>query len=210
MKSPALHRVAAVAATLLLSSCATLPPAGETDWGERETILTALEDWEFSGRLAVKDLVSGEGTQASVRWRQEDLNSRIRLSGPFGSGAQELYWEPGRIRIVNGDGEQTMEYTGPQAAERFLRDQLGWSFPAESTRFWLLGLSDPAAPGQEIFSNDGELVELYQHGWRIAFERFVSTDGLLLPSRLVMQNSTARLRIVIGKWRVPKAVDRPS
>ena len=199
-----------MAAALLLSSCATLPPAGVTDWAERQTILEAVDDWEFSGRLAVQDLATGEGTQASVRWRQEDLNSRIRLSGPFGSGAQELFWEPGRIRIVNGDGEQTMEYTGPEAAERFLRDQLGWSFPAESTRFWLLGLRDPDAPGQEIFSTDGELIELYQHGWRIAFERFVLTDGLLLPSRLVLQNSTARLRIVISKWRVAKAVDRPS
>ncbi len=189
----------------LLTACATLPPGGVTDWAVREATLMTVDEWEFSGRMAVKDLVTSEGAQATVRWRQENLNSRIRLSGPFGSGAQELFWEPGRIRVVDGDGDETLDYSGPQAAERFLRDQLGWSFPAESTRFWLLGLRDPAAPGQQIFSKEGQLIELNQHGWRVEFERFVVTDGLLLPSRLVMQNAAARLRIVISKWRVPAA-----
>jgi len=193
----------------VLSGCATLPTDEVRDWSEREVVLRAMDTWEFSGRLAVKDLRNGDGTQASVRWRQQNLNSRIRLSGPFGAGAQELHWAPERVSIVDADGERSLDYSGAKAAERFLQDQLGWSFPADSTRFWLRGLRDPAAPGQEIFNENGELVELNQHGWQILYERFSVSDGLLLPSRLVMQNSAARLRIVISKWRLPEAADSP-
>ncbi len=201
-------------ALLALSGCASLSgdpfDASVIDWSERASRLSSINQWEFSGRLAVKDLVNGDGTQASVRWWQQAQHSTVRLSGPFGAATQEIHWEPEQVRIVDADGEHAIEYTGAQAAERFLHDQLGWSFPVESTRFWLRALRDPGAPGQEIFSQDGTLIELNQHGWQIRYERYVASDGIMMPSRLVMQSSSARLRIVISKWRMTAAGERSS
>lgn len=176
------------------------------DWSARTEGLMQFQQWEFSGRMSVKDLLSGEGSQASVRWRQQDTTSRIRLSGPFGVGAHELVWESGRVSIVAPDRERSIQYNGPKAAERFMQEQLGWSFPVQSTRYWLRGLRDPAVPGQEIFDAYGELRELNQHGWQILYERFTVIDGFALPSRMVLQNSSAKLRIVISKWRLQGVV----
>jgi outer membrane lipoprotein LolB len=202
-------------AVIALSGCATLTSdrdnaGGPVDWAARNASLSAIEQWEFTGRLAVKDLVNGGGTQANVRWQQDAQNSRIRLSGPFGAAAHEIFWEPDRLSVVDKDGEQAIAYQGAQAAEQFLTEQLGWSFPAESTRYWLRALRDPSAAGEEVFDQNGNLTELHQHGWQISYERYLMSDGISLPSRLVMQNASARLRIVINKWHLSAASDRPS
>lgn len=189
-------------AVIFLSGCSLRKSDSIADWSARTDGLMQFQQWEFNGRMSVKDLVSGEGNQASVRWRQQDTTSRIRLSGPFGVGAHELVWEPGRVSIVAPDRDKSIQYTGPKAAERFMQEQLGWSFPVQSTRYWLRGLRDPAAPSQQIFDADGELRELSQHGWQILYERFTAVDGFALPSRMVLQNSSAKVRIVISKWRL--------
>jgi outer membrane lipoprotein LolB len=122
------------------------------------------------------------------------------MAGPFGVGAYDLIWEPTRVSVADADSEQSIEYRGADAAEQFLRDQLGWSFPAGSTRYWVMGLLDPAAPGQEQFDEQGMLLGVAQHGWNISYERFVVYDGFALPTRVRMENGSASLRIVISKW----------
>ena len=91
---------------------------------------------------------------------------------------------------------------GPQAAERFMRAQLGWGFPVDSARYWMLGLIDPAAPGEEFFDESGGLTGLAQHGWQLEYDRFEQVDGLTLPTRIRMVNSRARLKVVVARWKL--------
>lgn len=181
-------------------------PLTETDWAERSAVLAAAPNWSFSGRLGVKDLIAGEATQANLRWVQDADATALRLSGPFGSGASEVLLTPRTLRVIDGDGEEMLEYSGSDAAERFLDDQLGWSFPADSTRYWVRGLADPAAPADLVFGDDGLLASIAQHGWQIAYDRYsIVASGISMPTRLEMQSERARLRIVISKWQIPGA-----
>ena len=176
------------------------------EWESRRAELLQLKDWAFNGRIAFKS--GEEGGQGKLRWRQASDSSFIRIAGPFGAGAYDLVWEPGRVSVADSAGEQSIEYQGADAAEQFLRDQLGWSFPAGSARYWVMGLLDPAAPGQEVFDEQGALQGISQHGWSISYERFNEFDGFALPRSVTMENGSARLRIAISKWSVPEAEER--
>ena len=167
--------------------------------------LRALSQWEFTGKIAFRN--SADGGQAKLRWQQQDATSRIRVAGPLGAGAYEITWVPDRITVQSGGGEQSLQYRGSDAAEQFMRDQLGWAFPARSTRYWLLGLLDPAARGSEVLDDAGNVTGLSQHGWDVRYERYAEVRGFTLPAKLEMSNGEAALRIVISRWQLPEADD---
>ncbi|HJP05523.1 MAG: outer membrane lipoprotein LolB [Chromatiales bacterium] len=187
---------------LVLSACTTLKTVDSPGREQLRTNLLAANEWEFRGRIAVRsDDGDGDG-QANLRWRQLGERSHIRISGPFGAGTYEIDWSPKGITIESADGEESLEYAGSAAAESFLDDQLGWSFPAGSARYWMLGLIDPDQPGHEFFDAEGGLTGISQHGWQLGYKRFADVNGLVLPTRIEMANSNANLRIVIARWKL--------
>ena len=192
-----------VALLALVSACTTVRQMDDSPErrAQREALLAA-GDWELSGRIAVAS-ESGEGNgQANLRWSQAESRATIWLTGPFGAGSTEMVWTPGQVTVSTAGEERSMEYTGPRAAERFMQDQVGWGFPVASARYWVLGLIDPAAPGQEFFDAAGGITGLRQHGWDLSFERFVEVDGLTLPTRMTMQNPRVRLKVVVSRWKL--------
>jgi outer membrane lipoprotein LolB len=204
IRSAVLKNLVLMSALLaFMSACTSVRPTQPPEWASRNLALLELEDWNLRGRMAFK--TGNEGGQVKLRWQQVGETSLLRLSGPFGAGAYDLVWAPGRVSVADAKGERSTEYQGADAAEQFLEAQLGWSFPAGSTRYWVMGLLDPAAPGQEQFDEQGSLSGITQHGWNISYQRFVDYDGFALPTRVSMENGNASLRIVISKWSVPAA-----
>jgi len=195
-------RAALGLAALALAGCVTprpaevpaLPPV------ERTARLLALEDWEARGRVAVRT-TDQRGGQASLSWRQTGDAARIQLRGPFGAGAYQIDWDPRQLVVTTRDGEVALEESGPDAAERFLARELGWSLPLRSARYWLLGLPDPAANAAPLEDELGRLAALTQSGWQIRYEEYTRKDALWLPRKLVMENGQARLRLVIDAWQ---------
>jgi outer membrane lipoprotein LolB len=195
----------AIFALISLAACSTLQQVASPDHGQSRDRLLAVNAWELRGRIAVTSHTGQGDGQANLRWRQLDRNSQLRVSGPFGVGSYELSWSPERVTVSRADGEQSLEYTGADAAQLFLQAQLGWSFPADSARYWVLGLLDPRAPGEEVFDAEGRLAGLSQHGWQLSFDRFTEVSGFALPTRISMENPNARLKIVVSKWKLPLA-----
>ena len=187
---------------LVLAAC-SLRKLPAPEWDTQRDAVRAATVWSFNGRMAVKSEHDAQvGGQLAMRWQQSNDISRIRLSGPLGIGAWELLWEPERVHVSDADGERAIQYTGPAAAEDFMLAELGWAFPAQSIRYWVRGLPDPAAAAQERFADDGELLGLDQHGWTIDYERYAEFDDLLLPVRITMFGRGVRLRMVIAKWKI--------
>ena len=187
---------------LLMAGCTAVRPVG-TPRETRVPALLAMQTWEARGRIAYRS--GEEGGQANLRWQQVGDRSLIRLAGPFGAGAYDVIWEPERISVADASGKKSVEYRGAAAAEQFLQAQLGWSFPAGSTRYWMMGLLDPAANGEELRTSDGELQEIRQHGWVVHFKDFGKVDGYELPVRLELDNANANLRVVITHWTLQPA-----
>jgi outer membrane lipoprotein LolB len=207
-RRPAARLLATLLAALILGGCALQrpEPAGSAaDWDARRAALATLTGWQARGRIAIKS--DTRGGQGDLRWQQQGDTTRIRVSGPFGAGAYEIRWDPQRLTVASRDGEFTRAYTGADAAEQFLTEQLGWSFPAVSTRYWLLGLADPAHPAIETRAPDGSLATLDQNGWTITYDRYADQSGTPMPTRLTVQNPQARLRLVIDHWCLAPTCD---
>ena len=114
----------------------------QPDWGSGNSALLQAEQWEFSGRMAIKVedpqlQQEFKGGQVTVRWVQQQTDSRIRLSGPLGMGAWEVFWCADQITASDAKGERSIRYSGPEAAENFMRRELGWVFPADNSRYWV-------------------------------------------------------------------------
>lgn len=189
-------------ATLVLASCSLRGPERPVEptanWAERRAQLQSLPRWDLRGRIAVK--ADQGGGQGDIEWQQQGDATHIRVSGPFGAGAYEIRWDPASLSINSRNGEFSRSWPGQDAAQQFLTEQLGWAFPAVSTRYWLLGLPDPGFPAQETFAPDGRLAALDQNGWTVTYERYVQVASLAMPAKIVLVNPRARLRLVIDRW----------
>ena len=164
----------------------------------RQERLLGLVQWEARGRVAFRS--ADEGGQGSLQWLQDGAATRIQLSGPFGAGAYQIDSLPGQITVQSRGSEAALEYLGPDAAERFLAEQVGWSFPVRSVRYWLLGLADPATPAVQQSDAAGRLRELRQSGWVVRYEDYAQGAATWLPHKLVVEREDVRLRFVIDRW----------
>jgi outer membrane lipoprotein LolB len=183
-----------------MSGCAVQPTVPGTDvaWDDRRNTLAGNSNWRARGRIAVKS--DDGGGQGSILWRQTGSASKLNLSGPFGAGAYEISWNDQSVEVRGKAGDVELAYSGPGAAERFLTEQLGWSFPAMSLRYWILGVPDPAYESHEQFDTQGWLAGIKQNGWVIDYEDFEIRDQIWLPRRIVMNSDKARVRLVVDDW----------
>ena len=202
--------LAAVAAALL-AGCAgpsrlAEPPVSPA---ARRAAIEAVTNWEARGRLALKthpdngEATNGQATngQGSFVWTQTGDLTVLRVAGPFGAGACEIRWEPAGLRVLSGRGDVRADYTGPGAAERFLKEQLGWSLPVANARHWLLGLAGPDSEAVETVSGDGLLLALTQDGWRVRYDEYRAQGSTALPRKLVLDSDAGRLRLVVDQWQ---------
>ena len=155
--------------------------------------------WEARGRIALK--TTGTSGQGSFSWTQTGDQTVLRVAGPFGADAHEIRWGPNRLTVLSGKGEVTADYAGPDAAERFLTEQLGWSLPMGNARHWLLGLAGPGSPAVETLDGRGLLAGLAQDGWEVQYDEYRLQGGIALPRKLVLQSSAGRIRLVIDQWQ---------
>ncbi len=201
-------RLAVVVTAALLTSCAAPVRRAEPPESPaaRRAAIEAVLSWEARGRLALKMHVPSAqggqgGGQGSFVWTQAGDLTVLRVAGPFGAGAYEIRWEPSGIRVLSGRGEVAAEYTGPAAAERFLEEQLGWSLPVANARHWLLGLAGPDSRAVETLDADGLLMALEQDGWRVHYNEYRQQGRTALPSKLVLESDSGRIRLVVDKWQ---------
>ncbi len=173
-------------------------PGTTVAWETRREALLALDAWELRGRIGVKT-VDGGG-QGNLEWQQGPDDARLRVSGPFGAGAWELRWNASQAVLSDGNGEVALEYSGADALDRLLAANVGWEFPAEQTRYWVLGLAAPGSGSRLNYSADGWLKGLEQDGWQVAFARFSERSGYWMPRKITVENDTARLRLVVDRW----------
>jgi outer membrane lipoprotein LolB len=195
------RRLVVLAAVAALAACTAprelSPPTADP---ARAAVLATLGEWSAQGRLAVR--TDGGGGSGDLDWRQRGDEALIRVSGPLGAGALEIRWSPESLSVTGRDGAYTQSWREPAEAERFLAERLGWSFPAGSVRWWLLGVPDPAAPADWRSGPDGRANGFLQGGWSVSYERWADVQGLVLPVRLVVESPAARLRVLIDHWRI--------
>ncbi len=184
--------------TLLLSACATQaplrPPADTLAWEAHLATVSALQNWQVRGRIAVR--TDEEGWSAAFDWRQTGSDYRIRLRGPFGQGAMELEGGDRGVWLKRA-GQPPVFSTHPEV---LLEQQSGWRLPVAGLDDWLRGLPDRDGDVKLQPGAAGRLVSLQQHGWQVNYQSYRNYDGFALPTRLELQREGVRVKILVDDW----------
>ena len=182
---------------LLCAGCAVTPkqPPGTP----ASVDLAQLDSWQARGRLGVSGPQTGGS--GSFDWQQHGDRTDLQIRGPVGVGSVrlQLRGDPASpdLKLETGNGRK-LESTD---AWNELEARLGAPVPAGSLRYWILGL---AAPGEHHWNepaSDGTLT-LEQAGWRIDYQRYSTEPGARVPVKMSASNGTARVRIVVDRWRL--------
>lgn len=183
----------------VLAGCATTrapvrPSDAELDarWQAHAAQLAQVHGFTLQGRAA-----DGGGVQAQVHWQQfPDGRFTLRLSGPFGVGTVLIRGDAQRVEIQTRD--ERLETTDPEA---WMRTRLGWTFPVQGLRYWILGQPAPTlAAARPQLDDQGRLLLLEQGGWSLEYREYVDSQGLALPRRLEATQGERRLKLVIDRW----------
>ena len=188
------------ACAAVLAGCAALHPKGpppaapSASWDERRKDLQQATRWDLDGRAAVA--LGQQGWQASLNWRQTGADSELHLAGPLGIGALTIKVTPAGLSL-NGAPPS-------DAVVAQLQDRLGFELPLDNLRYWVLGIPDPNTPFELTRNAQDRAARLSQAGWNIEYDDYMASDGDLLPKRLVLTHTDARVRIAVDRWEAPK------
>jgi outer membrane lipoprotein LolB len=192
---------------MLLSGCASTTPASHftengrplgthnMPWSKRQAQLASIDNWTAQGNIAAHS--DQKGWNASFNWHQEANKYTLALFGPLGVDRTELTGSPGQVTLTSGS--RTITASSP---EILLQQQTGWNLPVSDLYYWLRGLPAPKGHYARSFDMNNHIVHLRQDGWDIRYLRYLSINGVDLPDRLLLINSTFQVRIVITQWHI--------
>ena len=164
------------------------------DWNARQQVLAGLDEWEFSGRIAVK--TATDGFNGKLRWAQDRNAFEATASGPLGAGAVRIEGDGRSVVLTDKEGIRTEL----EDAELEFRMRYGWTIPARSLRYWALGVPDPSMPADTVIDETGRLTSLRQRDWSVSFSRYAEGGGQMMPKVLTAENADTRVRLVIDYW----------
>jgi outer membrane lipoprotein LolB len=186
-----------------LAGCVTTPrlPQVPLEPAQQRAVLQELAQFSLAGRVGVVT-PDAQGFNASMDWRQQRDQAKVKLSGPLGAGSLQVEYSPAQLRVTSrGDTLLDAE------AEQMLARELGFMPPFDALRYWIRGLPAPGPAGAvETLDAAGVLQQLEQQDWLIKFERHVAVKAaagtVQLPARLTATRDGLRLRLVVDRWRI--------
>ena len=186
-------------AVAMLPGCG-LPPRFGSDgfarWQQRRDRISTIARFSFNGRLALR--TARDALNARIQWRQDGDEYRIRLGGLIGEAAVEIRGGPAGVELLDRDGVHHAD-----SPESLLHEHLGWSFPLQGLRYWVLGITVPGASvGRLDLDHQGRPLLLLQSGWRIVYRRYSEVGDLVLPERLDLDRAELEARLVVGRWTI--------
>lgn len=198
----ALGFAALLLATLLGTGCAHRPQIVQPEnLHQHQQQLQAITGWQLQGKLGIR--TPDESGSASLRWRQDDHNYQINLSGPLGQKRLLITGQPGKVRFEQS-GEPAQEARTPEA---LIKQQLGWTLPVTQLAYWVRGVPAPKGRISLLEQNsDGLIARLQQGDWLITYSNYnnQSHQGktLALPGKITAEYRDIRLILAISQWQL--------
>jgi outer membrane lipoprotein LolB len=170
----------AAALVALAAGCAELPSTP----GERY-------DFELTARFAAR--YRDEAASGTLLWRHRAARDEVMLSSPFGQGLARISRDGEAVTLIASDDRR---YSAADA-ETLTEQVLGFRLPLRGLTDWVRARPSTDAPAQAEYAQDGRLLALEQHGWRIEYTAY---EGIQ-PKRLKLNYPGLELRLAITEWR---------
>jgi outer membrane lipoprotein LolB len=169
-----------VAAAVWLAACAQLPQSPEGAY-----------EFEMTARFAAR--YRDEAASGLLAWRHRATADDVLLSSSFGQGLARITREGDAVVLVAGDDRR---YAAADA-ETLTEEVLGFRLPLRGLADWVRARPAADAPARTEYAQDGRLLWLEQHGWRVEYLAFESAR----PTRLKLNYPGLELRLAIGEWK---------
>ena len=182
----------------LLSACASRPIAPLDAAGvqvQRSAVLATIQQWGFSGRIALSD--GEQGGSGRLDWRQHHSGLVLNFQAALGQGSWRLTLNEESAMLESGDGA----VVHADNAERLMRQQVGWDVPVDALQFWVRGLPNPNQSGVLQTSELGLPSSLKQQGWQIEYQRWDAAVQPPMPKKLIASRGDYRVKMVIRDWQ---------
>ena len=155
-----------------------------------------VQAWVANGAIAVKS--ANQSGSASYRWRQSSLSHYdVLIFGPLGAGTMHLTGNASNAILINSKGLTTTA----SSPEALLQQQAGWSMPVSNMYYWARGLPAPGG-AQTTYNSAHQLQRLVQGGWTIQYLGYSRVNGVMLPTKIYMNNGNNSVRLSINQWSV--------
>lgn len=173
-------KAALAVALLALAACAELPRAPAEGY-----------EFELTARFAAS--YRNEAASGNLQWRHHAARDEVMLSSPFGQGLARISRDGESVILVAGDDKR---YSAADA-ETLTEQVLGFRLPLRGLADWVRARPATDAPAQAEYAQDGRLLSLEQHGWRI---EYMAYEGIQ-PKRLKLIYPGLELRLAITEWK---------
>ena len=173
-------KAALAVALLALAACAELPRAPGESY-----------EFELTARFAAS--YRNEAASGNLQWRHRAARDEVMLSSPFGQGLARISRDGESVILVAGDDKR---YSAADA-ETLTEQVLGFRLPLRGLTDWVRARPATDAPAQAEYAQDGRLLSLEQHGWRI---EYMAYEGIQ-PKRLKLIYPGLELRLAITEWK---------
>jgi len=181
--SPAIAlRLAILAGALALAACATWDSSSKG---------AGAPAFELAGRIVVRS--EDRAFTSALRWTQEPGRDEIWFTAPLGQTIAHLQADANLGATLTA-ADQRRYRAG--SVEGLTRNALGWRFPVQGLRHWVLGLSAPGM-GQGAIDRDSNdrITRLQQDDWEVSFT--YAEPESTRPQRIDINGAGAVIRLVI-------------
>lgn len=189
-------KMCAIIMAAFLSACAAprMDAPVNDNWQARRNVLAAINHWEFTGRIGVRD--DQESHSSRIRWRQHNEDYVINLWGALNAGATEITGSP-ELVVLQQEGKAPLMAATP---EDLVAEQLGYELPVSQLRYWIKGIPAPSSTGVPSFNEENHLIALQQDGWSVQYMAYTNYDTESLPTRIRIEKPPLRLDFVRLDW----------
>lgn len=174
-----------------LQGCVTLPTQPIPEPTTQFAI--GIERFDLSARVGIQH--EQEGYFGSLKWQHRALSDELLILNPLGQAIAKISKDVNGISLTTAQGETFRAAD----AESLTQQVLGWRLPLDGLQYWVLGLPSPQAP-YEVEKNTLHITRLTQQGWQIDYLSFSRDRGILLPAKIVLQQGTLEIKLIIDKW----------
>lgn len=149
----------------LLAACASAPGQDPAlhEWELRRNLLQDMNNWSFSGRIAVRE--GDEAHTARIDWEQENEHYLIKVWGTLSVGYTEISGRPGYVSLEQRGAEALVA----GSPEELVYDQLGYDLPVSELKYWVRGIPAPGNEPELQLNDSQQLSRLTQFGWDIRY-----------------------------------------
>ena len=185
---------------LFISACATQPipptqpPANSAINQKHLATLANIKAFALKGRLGV--VTQKQGFSGGIDWQHQAITDNIDVFSPVGSKVAHIAKNPSGVTLTSQNGHSV----SAQDAESLTETALGFRLPLNGLSDWAVGRPNTSKIDAANWDETGRLTLLKQDGWDISYENYAATNGVYLPSKILLRSEKVNLKLLVEKW----------